>query len=188
MERVFRTAALSLAREYLFARQFVNTGRMAVANPYTRSSACMYPQRPEGGGERTPGGGQPGAALAAGGLSVQNAAFLWADNSAGVVNDLLQWANGELLLLVFGELSAAATQRLQVLSRTAPLRCVQVIGPDGGAQAHEHVIDPKGHLQAACHVFGHAWALVRPDGYLAATGEQVDGTLVLAIEKSLGLR
>jgi 3-(3-hydroxy-phenyl)propionate hydroxylase len=188
MERVFRTAALGLAREYVFARQFVNTGRMAVANPYTRSSACVYPKRPEGAGERTPGGGKPAAALAAGGLSVQNAAFLWADNSTGVVNDLLQWANGELLALVFGELSPAALQRLQMLSHSAPLRCVQVLGPDARPQAREHVVDPKGHLQAACHVFGHAWALVRPDGYLAATGEQVDGQLVLAIEKSLGLR
>ena len=32
MERVFRDAAIGLAREHLFARQFVNTGRMAIAN------------------------------------------------------------------------------------------------------------------------------------------------------------
>jgi len=64
---------------------------------------------------------------------------------------------------------------------------VQVVGPDEPAQAKEHVRDPKGHLQGACHVFGHAWALIRPDGYLAATGEVVDGDLVQAIEKSLGL-
>jgi 3-(3-hydroxy-phenyl)propionate hydroxylase len=55
-------------------------------------------------------------------------------------------------------------------------------------QAREYVVDPQGHLQGACHVFGHAWALLRPDAYLAATGETVDATLVTAIERSLGLR
>ncbi|EWS62559.1 hypothetical protein Y695_04213 [Hydrogenophaga sp. T4] len=52
----------------------------------------------------------------------------------------------------------------------------------------EHVRDPQGHLQGSCHVFGHAWALLRPDGYLAATGESVDAQLVSAIERCLGLR
>jgi 3-(3-hydroxy-phenyl)propionate hydroxylase len=45
-----------------------------------------------------------------------------------------------------------------------------------------------GHLQGACHVFGRAWALVRPDAYLAATGEAIDGALVCAVERALGLR
>jgi 3-(3-hydroxy-phenyl)propionate hydroxylase len=49
------------------------------------------------------------------------------------------------------------------------------------------VRDPQGHLQGACHVFGHAWALVRPDAYLAATGEAVDGALVQAIEHALAI-
>lgn len=182
IERVFRTAALGLAKEHLFARQLVNTGRMAVANPYTRSSACSYRSQGPGptGSDKRP--------VASSGLSVQNVAFLWADNSGGVVNELLQWADGRLLVLVFGDISGAAQQRLQMLSRSAPVRCVQVLGADGLPQATEHVRDPKGHLQGACHVFGHAWALLRPDGYLAATGEQVDGKLVQAIEKSLGLR
>ena len=48
--------------------------------------------------------------------------------------------------------------------------------------------DPKGHLQGACHVFGHAWALVRPDAYVAATGEAVDSHLVHAIGCALGAR
>src|SRR5690606_35183465 len=34
LEKRFRDATLSLARQHLFARQFVNTGRMAVPNPY----------------------------------------------------------------------------------------------------------------------------------------------------------
>jgi 3-(3-hydroxy-phenyl)propionate hydroxylase len=165
-ERVFRTAALSLAKQYMFARQLVNTGRMAVANPYTRSSACE----------------------AGGGLSVQNVAFRWADGAGGVVNDLLNWANGRLLVLVFGDISTAAARRLRALAMDAPVRCVQVLGTDAPANALEHVRDPQGHLQGACHVFGHAWAMVRPDGYLAATGETVDTGLIHAMERSLGLR
>ncbi|MDZ4144641.1 MAG: FAD-dependent oxidoreductase [Burkholderiales bacterium] len=165
MERTFRNAAIGLAKKYPFARQLVNTGRMAVANTYTHSPICD----------------------GTGGQSVQNVSFEWADHRRGTVNDLLQWADANLLVLVFGDLSAAARQRLQQLSQTAPVRCVQVLGAEGHAQAREHVRDPKGHLQGACHVFGHAWALVRPDGYLAATGESVDADLVRAIEKSLGL-
>ncbi|QDL38929.1 FAD-dependent oxidoreductase [Rhodoferax sediminis] len=174
VERLFRSAAISLAKQYVFARSLINTGRMAVANSYTRSSICGP----------------------TGGLSVQNVAFNWADGEAGsngtrpgsqgVVNDLLTWAQGHLLVLVFGDVSAAASQRLRQLGNGTPVRSVQVVGTDGQPQAREHVRDPKGHLQGACHVFGHAWALVRPDGYLAATGEAVDDQLVHAIEKCLG--
>lgn len=169
-ERLFRQATIGLAKRFPFARCLVNTGRMAVANPYSLSSACTY----------TPGGGA--------GLSVQNVGFAWADGSRGCVNDLLDWAAGHLLVLVFGDLSAAALQRLGSLCLDAPVRSVQVLGPETAAQAIEHVRDPQGHLQGACHVFGHAWALLRPDGYLAATGESVDAQLVSAIERSLGLR
>ena len=166
IERTFRNAVIGLARRYPFARQLVNTGRMAVANAYTHSRVCDKH----------------------GGLSVQNVGFQWADDSTGCVNDLVLWADGQLLLLVFGELSAAAGQRLSNLGRHAPVRSVQVLGPDGRAHAREAVRDPLGHLQGACHVFGHAWALVRPDAYLAATGEAVDGSLIAAIEHALGLK
>jgi 3-(3-hydroxy-phenyl)propionate hydroxylase len=163
-EKLFRDAALGLARQFVFARQLVNTGRMAIANPYTRSSAC----------ERS------------GGQSVQNVAFQWPDGSPGTVNDLLRWADGRLLVLVFGATSPAALGRLRGLAGTAPVRCIQVLGQDEPAGALEHVRDPKGHLQGACHVFGHAWALVRPDAYVAATGESVDAALVHAVGQALG--
>lgn len=164
VEKLFRDATLSLAKQHLFARQFVNTGRMAIANPYTESSGCDR------------GGGQ----------SVQNVAFQWADGSRGEVNDLLRWADGRLLVLLFGGAPAAALARLASLAQTAPVRCVQVVGPAERAEAREHVRDPKGHLQGACHVFGHAWGLVRPDAYVAATGESVDAALVHAVGRSLG--
>ncbi|MEP6791014.1 MAG: FAD-dependent monooxygenase, partial [Ramlibacter sp.] len=164
VEKLFRDAALSLARQHVFARQLVNTGRMAIANPYTRSSACHST------------GGQP----------VQNVSFFWADGSRGVVNDLLVWADGHLLLLVFGDTSHASLERLRALAQMAPVRCVQVLGAEGAAGAREHVRDPQGHLQGACHVFGHAWALVRPDSYVAATGESIDAPLVHAVGQAMG--
>ena len=163
IEKVFRTAAVGLARQFPFARQLVNTGRMAIANPYTRSSVC----------EKT------------GGQSVQNVAFQWPDGSRGVVNELLQWADGRLLLLVFGDPGRAGLARLRELVQAAPLRCVQVLGPNDRPGALEHVRDPEGHLQGACHVFGHAWALVRPDSYVAATGESVDAAVIQAVARAL---
>jgi 3-(3-hydroxy-phenyl)propionate hydroxylase len=122
---------------------------------------------------------------------VPNAGLLWADHTPGTLNDLLRWANGRLLLLVFGQLSPAACERLALLSCCAPLCSVQVLDAEATPQVREHVRDAHpqgaGHLQAACHVFGHAWALVRPDAYLAATGEAVDAGLVHAIENALAV-
>ncbi len=166
MEQTFRKAAISLARQHPFARALINTGRMAVANSYTKSTVC----------DRT------------GGLSVQNVSFRWADGRKGVVNDLLAWADGRLLVLVFGDMSAAATRRLRDITEAAGVRAVQVVSSQTWPQAREFVIDPHGHLQGACHVFGHAWALVRPDAYIAATGESVDAGLIQAIEQALGLK
>ena len=163
-ERLFRTAALGLARKHAFARQLVNTGRMSTPNIYTRSNACE----------------------ATGGRATQNVVFAWADGSRGELIALMQWAGARLLLLVFGDLTGPAAQRLQKLSKDADLRCVQVIAPGGNAAATEHVIDTQGHLQATCHVFGHAWALLRPDGYLVATGESVDASLGHALTTALG--
>jgi 3-(3-hydroxy-phenyl)propionate hydroxylase len=165
IERTFRSAVIGLARRHPFARQLVNTGRMAVANAYTQSRVCAK----------------------TGGLSVQNVGFHWLDGTGGCVNDLLLWADNRFLLLCFGDLTLSATQRLASLGRHAPVCCVQVLGPDGASQVVEAVRDPSGHLQGACHVFGHAWALVRPDAYLAATGEAIDGALVSALERALGL-
>ncbi|MBE7939548.1 MULTISPECIES: FAD-dependent oxidoreductase [Ramlibacter] len=163
VEKLFRDAAISLARQHPFARQLVNTGRMAVANTYTASPACG------------PGGGQP----------VQNVEFRWADGSPGTLNELLAWSGDDFLLLVFGGASPAAAARLRALAASAPVRCVQVLGADERPVAREFVRDPQGQLQGACHVFGHAWALLRPDAYLAASGTHVDATLVDAMARAL---
>ena len=153
-ERLFRNAAISLAKQHPFARALINTGRMAVANTYTRSSVC---------GE-------------AGGTSVQNAA-IWFDadgKHAGTLNDLLKWCEGRLLLLVFGRISALDFPRLRELTQHQPVRVVQVLGPDPQAStydiAREHVYDLKGHLRQATHAQSQHWVIVRPDAYLADGG------------------
>ena len=194
MERVFRSATIALAKRHAFARQFVNTGRMAVANSYHFSSACST------------GDGRSG------GISLQNIAFQWSGTGAGavaqrrraapmvhqgVVNDLLQWADGRLLLLTFGPLTPVAIRKLRQLARSTPVRCVQVLDAGATAQVREHLIDRNatgvGQLRQGCQITPSGapgqtpWALVRPDGYLAGTGSALAGGLVHAIQKSLGM-
>ncbi len=165
MERVFRSAAIALAKRHAFARALVNTGRMAVANTYTQSPVCTH----------------------GGGLSVQNVAFEWADGSPGVVNDLLRWADGRLLLLVFGEHSAKTLAHLRALARTAPVCCVQVLDDCEQPGAREHVRDPQDALMNACHAHGCAWSLLRPDSYVAATGKTLDADLLHALSQAIGV-
>jgi 3-(3-hydroxy-phenyl)propionate hydroxylase len=176
MERVFRSAVIALAKRHAFAQKFVNTGRMAVANSYQFSSCCSISGKGHGG------------------ISLQNIAFQWSAQQtppapSGVVNDLLRWADGRLLLLAFGTLSAAALQHLRTLSTHASVVSVQVLDTQTPPQAREHLIDcnSKGAnlLRLACQ--NPAWALVRPDGYLAATGTALNGSLVHALQKALGM-
>ena len=166
IERTFRSAAIGLAKKYTFARALINTGRMAVANQYTRSGICS-----KGGGS-----------------SVQNVPIHWPDDSEGCLNDLLTWADSRLLLLVFGPLDKAIQAHLRQISRHMPVRCVQVSGASEPAQALEHVRNARGLLRQTCQLGEHRWALVRPDSYLAATGERVNAGLVHAIERALALR
>ena len=165
IEKVFRQAAIALAKRHSFARNFVNTGRMAVANSYSRSEACR--------GD--------------GGVSVQNVGFQWSGAQRGKLNDVLRWAEGQLVLFCFGTLSATELARLGRLLEQAPLRAVQVLSPGQKAQAREHLIDDRGLLRAACRAENKRWALVRPDAYLAANGVGLDGDLIRGIEKALAL-
>jgi 3-(3-hydroxy-phenyl)propionate hydroxylase len=166
VERLFRSAALGLARQHLFARQLVNTGRMSVPNTYSRSPLCDK----------------------SGGTATQNVSFLWADGQPGELVQLLQWAGSRLLLLVFGELAPADAKRLQVLGTHSGVVSVQVLAPGQRARAVEHVVDSSGRLRATCRIGETGWALLRPDSYLAATGAGVDAALVRAISTALGLQ
>ena len=173
MERIFRSAAISLAKQYPFARPLVNIGRMAVANAYTRSGACAE----------------------SGGFSAQNV-MVWFDErstKSGTLNDLLLWCEGRLLLLVFGRIPGMDVPRLRKLTLRLPVRVVQVVQVletktgsaagstaglraglnarlDAGPVAVEHVYDPQGHLRQATLPRLHRWVLIRPDAYVVGSG------------------
>jgi 3-(3-hydroxy-phenyl)propionate hydroxylase len=165
MERVFRSATIALAKRHAFARPLINTGRMAEANRYTRSGIC-----------------EP-----SGGVSMPNVSLRWVNGQSGHWHELMGWAQGRLLLLVFGAISASEAQRLQALGTSADVRVVQVVATASAAQAREAIVDAQGQLQAAAQATGMRWALTRPDAYVAATGKQVDGQLVKAVAKAMAL-
>ena len=164
MERVFRTATIGLAKEHAFAKALINTGRMAEANRYDMSDVCDVD----------------------GGFMVQNAAIHYNSEQSGSLCDLLQWADGCLLLLVFGELGRKDMAKLQSLSALAAVNVVQVVHKKR-AQATEHVIDPHKTLRRACHAEKAQWALLRPDAYLAAKGKSLNAQLVKALATALAL-
>jgi 3-(3-hydroxy-phenyl)propionate hydroxylase len=183
VERVFRTAVVGLAKQHAFARALVNTGRMAVANPYGVSpltDAAMGPS-----------------------TSVQNVALQWVDGRAACLNDLLRWAGTRPLLLVFGDsaggLSAQHSAKLRALASAGNVRIVQVAPRRAQVRAREAVLDPQGLLAQACGlpaaphpapsqatVPSCQWALVRPDSYLAARGAALGASLVHAIARCAG--
>ena len=163
MERVFRSATIELAKRLPFARTLINTGRMAEANRYTQSSICG-----EGGG-----------------VSMPNAPLRWLNGRAGQWHDLQAWAQGRMVLLAFGPLNPAELTRLRALSTSADARVVQVVTQADQAQAVEAIADPKGLLRQAAHAQAARWALIRPDSYVAATGQRLDGSLVRAMGQAM---
>ena len=164
IERLFRSATIGLAKHHAFARSLINTGRMAEANRYDVSDVCQTE----------------------GGFMVQNAPVQFADQSSGSLADLLQWANGRMLLLVFGELSRKEIAKLQSISVLASVYAVQVVSKKN-ADVLEHVIDTNKTLRHACLSEKAKWALIRPDAYLAAKGKALNGQLVKSLASALAL-
>ena len=165
VERLFRSASIGLAKHHAFAKSLINTGRMAEANRYDVSDVCQTE----------------------GGFMVQNAPLQFADHSSGSLADLLQWTQGRLLLLVFGELSRKEIAKLQSISVLASVYTVQVVSKKN-ADVLEHVIDSNKTLRRACQSEKAQWALIRPDAYLAAKGKAINGQLVKALASALALQ
>jgi 3-(3-hydroxy-phenyl)propionate hydroxylase len=157
MERVFRNATIELAKKHAFARSLVNTGRMAVANPYSQSPLTA-PDLPQS-------------------HSVQNVSFKWANGSAGRLNQLLQWAGGLPLLLVWADGKQALPSSLVCLlqSQANAGQVRSVIVNASRVSIREHILDTQGQLAQACGLSVSAsnlsWALIRSDSYLAARGQ-----------------
>jgi 3-(3-hydroxy-phenyl)propionate hydroxylase len=202
VERMFRTAAIDLAKQHPFARALVNTGRMAVANPYGASPLTD--------------------AILGSSISVQNVALQWAApatvsegarrqktrvqrtdelgnnepdaRSGACLNDLLRWAGTHPLLLVFGgeagRLPPGTLAMLRALSSASQARVVHVVAHRSQAQVHETVVDAPGLLASACGLPQQGpcrWALLRPDSYLAARGTQLGSTLANAVARCAGI-
>jgi 3-(3-hydroxy-phenyl)propionate hydroxylase len=165
IERLFRSASIGLAKHHAFARTLINTGRMAEANRYDVSDVCQ----PEGG------------------FMVPNAPVQFEDHAGGSLADLLQWTQGRMLLLVFGELSRKEIAKLQSISALASVYTVQVVSKKN-ADVLEHVIDSNKTLRRACQSEKAQWALIRPDAYLAGKGKAINGQLVKALATALALQ
>lgn len=156
IERVFRNATIALAKKHAFARSLVNTGRMAVANPYSRSPITS-----------------PDLAQS---HSVQNVSFSWADGSTGRLNHLLQWAGGVPLLVLWMDRSPSngLMRVARQLAQSGQVRMVAVASQPTKLY-REQIIDAQDKLVNACHAGASAqWALIRPDSYLAACGHSAD--------------
>jgi 3-(3-hydroxy-phenyl)propionate hydroxylase len=166
-ERVLRDATIALAKKHAFARAMVNTGRMSSPNTYTHSPACS----------------------AGGGGSVQNISFAWQDGSRGEMIDLLRWARGRLLVLVSGPISRLDVQRLHALGSMAAVRTVHVRAQNQQTHAIETIVDIEHSCIATLNLNADKvhYAVIRPDGYLAATGADIDATLVNALGRALGM-
>jgi 3-(3-hydroxy-phenyl)propionate hydroxylase len=165
IERLFRRATIGLAKRHGFARQLINTGRMAEANRYNASSVCQ----------------------AEGGFMVQNIGVQFTSKQSGCLGDLLLWADSHLLLLVFGQSTPQELKQMRQLSQTDRVRVVQVLRRRHEAQALEHVMQADGLLQQACGDAKAKWALLRPDAYLIAHGQALNGHLVQSVAKAYAL-
>ena len=183
MERLFRSAVIELAKQHPFARSLVNTGRMAVANPYSASPLTDSALKRS--------------------ISVQNVGLQWVNGAPASLNDLLRWAGTRPLLLVFGDgsgvLSGTQVTLLSALASANLVRVVQVSTERAHVQAREAVLDTKAQLARACGMpqpqqavpasalsVCH-WALLRPDSYLTARGTNVGGSLVRAVARCAGV-
>jgi 3-(3-hydroxy-phenyl)propionate hydroxylase len=195
IEKLFRTATIELAKQHNFARALVNTGRMAVANPYTASPLM------------------PAATVHTAGHtvlsshSVQNIALQWASCIGSVppgsLNDLLRWAGSRPLLLVWGDsryrINTKTLARIKQLTRTTDVCAVQIAATQVQVRVLEAALDPEDQLLKACGLVvgpqtapSHLqppcrWALLRPDSYLAAHGNALNSSLVQAIARCAGM-
>lgn len=147
-ERLWRQAVIGLAREYPFARAFVDTGRLSSPTHYAASML-----------NAGAGGGRP----------VQNVALVLPDGSRGDLVTLLAQADGVLLGLAFGEFDGRRADELDALESRYPVRFYAVQADEGATSTFPTVIDADGKLAQQTGAEAGALALLRPDLHLAGT-------------------
>jgi len=137
-ERTLRSAVLGLAREHAFARALVNTGRMSIGNPYPDSPA-----------------------VSGAGWTLQNVPITLPGGERSTLVGLAQSVGTAFIGILY------TPQRGDELAGFAQLEATGLpfrffaCGPGG-------IGDPEGRLKAVLRAEAGAFALVRPDLYLAA--------------------
>jgi 3-(3-hydroxy-phenyl)propionate hydroxylase len=150
-ERVLRDAVISLAREYPFARAFVNTGRLSAPTVYRDT---------------------PLAAGAGAGRPVSNVALVLPDGSRGDLVALLLQAEHALLGLLTIDVDGYLAAELDRLQASYPVRFFCLRSEEGRTSTFPTVIDAEGRLGEAFGGEAAALALLRPDLYLAGVLEE----------------
>jgi 3-(3-hydroxy-phenyl)propionate hydroxylase len=161
IDRIFRDAVISLAREYPFARGFVNTGRL--------SSPTTYVDSPLNVG---PGGGR----------SVQNIALTLPDGKRGDLVDLVELAGYRVLGLVTQPVDRYFAQELELLEERYPVRFFRVQTDIGETSTFPTVIDAEERLTTELGIEAPCFCLLRPDLHLAGS---IDDAGAPDIERAL---
>jgi 3-(3-hydroxy-phenyl)propionate hydroxylase len=146
MERVFREAVVSLAREYAFARGFVNTGRLSSPTDYADSPLNVGP---------------------GGGRSVQNVALTLPDGRRGDLVELVELAAYRVLGLITQPVDRYFAQELELLEERYPVRFFRVQTDEGETSAFPTLIDAEDRVAAELGTDGPCTCLLRPDLHLA---------------------
>jgi 3-(3-hydroxy-phenyl)propionate hydroxylase len=158
-EKIFRDAAISLAREHPFARNLVNTGRLSTAYHYGASPLCR------GRADSSPPV-QAGTRLVPG-AAVQNAPITLPDGNKGTLADLFRDASA-FVGLWLGAHAIGAAEVIRWANQSAPrLRMVEM---DGAHLGLSRIADPEGRLALCLGWDGDTplFILMRPDMHLAA--------------------
>jgi len=151
--RAFRDAVLGLARDYPFARAFVNSGRLSL--PATLRDSPLLPP----GGHAPPAGISPGSPARDAPIGVR-----------GATGWLLNELGSNFTLLCFGS-EPASQERLSELP--VPVEVVRVL-PEGSADRPGVIVDSRGKLTKDLQASPDACLLFRPDQHLAAAWHEFD--------------
>jgi len=160
-EMLWRQAVISLAREYLFARALVNTGRLSTPTVYA---------------------GAPLNVGTGGGRAVQNVALVLPEGGRGNLVALLGQAGDVLLGLLFARADTPAVKDLQQLESRYPVRFFIVGSTAGETGGLPTVIDENGRLMRQVGATTGNFVLLRPDLYIAGV---LDGVNADDIERAV---
>lgn len=167
-ERAFRDAVISLAREHVFARGFVNTGRLSAPTEYVDSPLNVGA-----------GGGRHVQNVALGLLKHEGPVF--DGDVARVMTEL-----GNCAACFTGTDTQITAAQMTQLEERYPVRFVRLLPP--GAVNGPGIVDRDGRLERQLGTGTRSIALVRPDLHLAGTLDNPSAaTLDRALRKLFAL-